>query len=82
MAHGCAINMIQTQQQCVCTVCRILDHDCALKLCSYCPLCDAWICAADNNRWDRRLRAAVKRKLEPGFRGDPNYKINEKGELQ
>jgi hypothetical protein len=74
--------MIQTQQQRICDVCRILDYNVVLKLCFYCSLCDAWICSSDSNRWDRRFRAFIKRKLEPGFRGDPNYKINEKGELQ
>jgi hypothetical protein len=74
--------MIQTVQMTICDVCRLLDFDCTLKLCSYCSLCDARICAADNNRWDRRFRAFIKRKLEPGFRGDPNYKINEEGEIQ
>jgi hypothetical protein len=77
--------MIQTNQLVVCSICRILDYDCTPKLCSYCPLCDAWICAADNNRWDRRLRAAIKRKLEPGYKGLQNYEevvVQNKGELQ
>jgi len=65
--------MIQTQQFRTCDVCRLLDYDCERKLCFYCSLCDAWICVADNNRWDRRLRAAIKRKLEPGYSGLQNY---------
>lgn len=65
--------MIQTQQQTICDVCRLLDHDCTMKLCFYCSMCDAWICAVDGNQWNRRLRAAIKRKLEPGYKGLENY---------
>jgi hypothetical protein len=77
--------MIQTQQQRTCDVCRILDYDCSAKLCFYCPMCDAWICLPDDKRWDRRLRAAIKRKLEPGYAGLQNYEevaVQNKGELQ
>jgi hypothetical protein len=74
--------MISSSQNTICDVCRLLDYDCTKKLCGYCGLCDAFICSECSNRWDRRIRAAVKRKLEPGFKGDPKYteKINEKGE--
>ena len=72
--------MIQTQQQRMCDVCRILDYDCSAKLCFYCPMCDAWICGPDNTRWDRRLRAAIKRKLEPGYKGLSNYEEVAKGD--
>jgi hypothetical protein len=65
--------MIRTQQLHVCDVCRLVDFDTSEKLCGYCPLCDAWICDADNNDWVRRLKAAVLRKLEFGYRGDPHY---------
>jgi hypothetical protein len=69
--------MIQTEQQHICDVHRILDYDCELRTCFYCSLCDAWICQQDSNRWNRRLHAALKRKLEPGYRGDPNYNTGE-----
>lgn len=76
--------MIATMQVEICAVCRLLDFDTTKKLCGFCPLCDSWICEADQNRWDRRLRAAIRRRLEPGFSGDPTYadKLNEKGELK
>jgi len=56
-----------------CDVCRLLDGDLSYKLCQYCALCDAWICDTDKSRWERRLKAAVKRKLEAGYKGFPNY---------
>jgi len=65
--------MITTAQQRMCDVCRLLDFDTTTKMCGYCGLCDAWICEKDNNDWPRRLRAAVKRKLEPGYQGLANY---------
>lgn len=36
-------------------------------------MCDAWICQDDLNRWDRRIKAAIKRKLEPGYKGLEDY---------
>jgi len=76
--------MLQISQIRICDVHRLLDYDCESRLCFYCGMCDAWICEEDSNRWDRRLRAAIKRKLEPGFSGDLTYneKLNEKGELK
>lgn len=65
--------MISTQQFRACDVCRLLDFDTSAKLCGYCGMCDAWICQEDMNRWSRRIKAALKRKLEPGYRGTPNY---------
>jgi hypothetical protein len=56
-----------------CDVCRLLDNDFEQKLCQYCGLCDAWICEQDTSRWGRRLLAAAKRKLEPAYKGLPNY---------
>ena len=67
--------MIQTQQNTICDVCRLLDYDTTLKICFYCRLCDANICLTDQNNWIRRLSAAIKRKLEPGYKGDPNYQL-------
>lgn len=71
-------------QSTICDVCRLLDYNTERKLCIYCGMCDAFICQEDQNRWDRRIKAAIKRKLEPGFKGDPSYtnKINERGELK
>jgi hypothetical protein len=65
--------MIATRQFRVCDVHRLLDFDVTPRDCGYCPMCDAWICMEDQNRWDRRLKAALKRKLEPGYVGLPNY---------
>lgn len=36
-------------------------------------MCDAWICQYDLNKWGRRIKAAIKRKLEPGYKGLDNY---------
>jgi hypothetical protein len=65
--------MIITRQSRACDVCRILDFDVSQKICGYCSLCDAWICQDDQNRWDRRIKAAILRKLEPGYSGHPEY---------
>jgi hypothetical protein len=65
--------MILAKQLRICDVCRLVDYDTTEKICGYCPLCDAWICDADATDWVRRIKAAVLRKLEPGYRGDPNY---------
>ena len=65
--------MIATLQERICDVCRILSYDTTPKLCGYCGLCDAWICPEDMNNWTRRLKAAVKRKFEPGYKGLPDY---------
>jgi len=62
-----------TQQFRICDVCRLLDFDVAHKLCSYCSMCDAWICSDDLPKWARRIKAALKRKLEAGYQGSPNY---------
>jgi len=75
---------IITAQYKICDVHRLLDYDTTSRLCIYCGLCDAWICAECGPQWSRRLKAAIKRKFEPGFRGDPKYveQRNEKGELK
>ncbi len=65
--------MITSFQFHICDVCRLLDHNVERKWCGHCGLCDAWICEQDMNRWGRRLLAAAKRKLEPGYQGVPNY---------
>lgn len=71
-----------TKQFRMCDVHRLLDYDCERRECAYCGLCDAWICEADSNRWDRRLRAAIKRKLEPGYAGQEDYVEKMKLELK
>jgi hypothetical protein len=54
----------------VCDVCRLLDYDVSKKLCGYCGMCDAWICQDDKDKWvTRRIPAAAKRMLEPGYKG-------------
>lgn len=65
----------------ICDVCRLVDFDTTPKLCFHCGLCDAWICQADASKWGRRIEAALRRKLEPGFVGDPQYtdKIDSEG---
>jgi hypothetical protein len=60
-------------QQFPCDVCRLLDNDNSLKDCVYCNLCDAYICVSDITNWLRRARAAVKRRLEPDYKGEPDY---------
>lgn len=65
--------MIGTTQERICDVCRLLDYNTDKKLCGYCGMCDAWICQQDMNAWGRRLKAALKRKLEPGYRGLSDY---------
>lgn len=76
--------MFSSAQLTICDVCRLLDYDCTKKLCGYCAMCDAFICDADRNRWDRRIKAAAKRLTEKNFKGDPKYleKVNERGELK
>lgn len=66
----------------ICDVCRLLDYDASIKFCGYCPICDAWICQPDQNNWVRRLQAAAKRKLEFGYRGDPDYVDKIKKEME
>lgn len=53
----------------MCDVCRLVDYDTTAKWCAYCGLCDSWICEADLGNWVRRIKAAIKRKLEPGYKG-------------
>lgn len=65
--------MIQSKQFKICDVHRLLDYDCESRYCSYCVMCDAWICDEDLDRWDRRIKAALKRKLEFGYKGLSNY---------
>lgn len=60
---------VQTLPMRVCDVCRLVDGDLILKPCAYCGLCDSWICQEDQNRWGRRAKAALKRKLEQGYKG-------------
>jgi hypothetical protein len=74
--------MITTQRFGICDVHRLLDFDTTSRLCGYCSMCDAWICEDDLGRWDRRLRAAIKRKLEPDYKGLPDYEEKYKGEAK
>jgi len=67
---------MQIQYQAICDVCRLVDKDYSIKECGFCPMCDSYICTKDNNRWDRRLIAAIKRKIEPGYTGLPDYEKN------
>jgi hypothetical protein len=45
-----------------CAVCGLLDNDYRIKVCSYCSLCDAWICKQDVGDLVRRAVAVYKRK--------------------
>lgn len=70
--------MIGTLQLVICDVCRLLDYDTTKKLCKYCDLCDSWICEKDGNWLNpiaaaRRIAAAIKRRLEGGYRGQSDY---------
>jgi hypothetical protein len=57
----------------ICDVCRLLDYDTSKKWCGYCGLCDAFICEADRTAVARRIKAAAKRMLEPGYSGRKDY---------
>jgi hypothetical protein len=65
--------MLATSQITICDVCRLLDYDVSKKLCGYCGMCSSWLCEADTNNWPRRIKAAIKRRLEPGYQGLPDY---------
>lgn len=65
--------MIVIQYFKTCDVCRLVDFNTEKKLCSWCSLCDAWICDDDQHKWGRRFKAAALRKLEPGYAGINNY---------
>lgn len=65
--------MIATPQFRACDVCRLVDYNCEPKECGYCGLCDAYICVGCQNNWPRRLQAALRRKLEPDYKGLDNY---------
>ena len=43
----------------VCDVCRLLDGNLQQKPCTWCGLCQSWICDADLQNWPRRGRAAA-----------------------
>lgn len=64
---------VQELQLHVCDVCRLVDGDVTEKLCGFCGMCDSWICKDDTWRWDRRVRAFYKRRVEPGFKGMLDY---------
>lgn len=65
--------MIGTSQFRPCDVHRLLDYDVTPRDCWHCSLCDAWICTECSGNWPRRIKAAIKRKLEPGYSGHPHY---------
>jgi len=44
----------------VCEVCRLLDGDTREKECEYCGVCDAYICADDKFKLDRRAKAVLE----------------------
>jgi len=48
----------------ICDVCRLLDYDTRLKMCTWCERCQSWICEADLHNWPRRIRAMAARKFE------------------
>lgn len=64
---------VQELQLHVCDVCRLLNQDTSEKPCGFCGMCDSWICKDDTWRWDRRVRAFYKRRIEPGFKGMQDY---------
>jgi hypothetical protein len=61
--------IVETLTQKTCDVCRLLEDDLTDKLCTYCGLCDSWICKDCQPRWDRRARAATRRALEINYKG-------------
>src|SRR5208282_1543734 len=46
--------MIGAAQLQVCDVCRILDGDTSRKRCTWCSMCQSWLCEADVGNWLRR----------------------------
>ena len=54
--------MSQPEQR-MCDVCLILDRDQSTKLCTFCGLCNAWICEGCKSNPVRRSLAMLKRKL-------------------
>lgn len=48
----------------ICDVCKLVDNDNRIKICSYCSLCDAWICQPDIPRLDRRAQAMILKQLK------------------
>ena len=62
-----------TAQWRICDVCRIVDYNVEKKMCNYCPMCSAWICDDDIHKWNRRIKAALKLRLEPEYQGSPDY---------
>jgi len=65
--------MLTTSQITICDVHRLLDSDVEKRLCSYCGMCASWICQEDQNNWPRRIKAAIKHRLEPGYQGSSTY---------
>lgn len=49
------------EQLTVCTVCSLLDNDLTFKHCTYCKLCNAWLCDKDIKDLKRRAKAMAKR---------------------
>jgi len=48
-----------------CEVCKRLDDDWTPKECSYCGICDAWMCESDAKNMIRRTRAMLAGKKNP-----------------
>jgi len=72
-AEGGKSGLISTPQLHACDVHRILDFDTTERLSTYCPLCSAWVCTECAPNWPRRLKAALKRRLEPGANVQEGY---------
>ena len=47
----------------VCDVCRLVDGDQSIKLCSWCSLCGAWICQQCSPDAIRRATAMMRRAM-------------------
>ena len=56
--------MISTVRFGICDVHRLVDFDTTFRQCSYCDLCKAWICDECKLRWDKRIEAVFKSRLE------------------
>ena len=55
--------MLSEQTWTACDVCKLLFNDYTRKPCTWCPLCQAWLCAAHQGDYLLRLRAALRRHL-------------------
>lgn len=57
-----------------CDCCARLDGDVSLKKCTFCSICNAWLCEKDRLDFVRRAKAFGQRVI----RGLENWKVEKK----